>query len=418
MIRKLALLAPARLAGCAVVQAPGGGPVDSVAVQVVRSFPAAGAVNVPRTSDLEIEWSKWVDPGSLGKALNISPTPPGRIKIVPDGARVRFSFGEPLDSPATYAVRFSPGIKDYHDGVTRQELEISFATGPRLDSGLVEVLAVLPGAPPKLARSGVRVGLYPLDSVRRSGLKRLLRKRDSLAWLALPPRPWREKPLFSATADSMGVAHVRHVPPGRYLVAACTDKSGDGFCRQGSDSGAVAGSLDWSAGTGTWRAAVLLGRVDTGTSDSAKRHADADTTGWTQAQRDSCRKADSLARRDSLQLDSLAARDTVRPSDSLAVVTMADSLLSDSLHPGFRPGAHPLWARAWPLGLRTRPVLRPFVSGRARLPLKPGRWRLEVWQDDDGDGRPTPSDLMKGNPGEATWLWKDREFTAGFDGVP
>ncbi len=415
MIRKLALLAPALFSGCAVVLPPTGGPVDSVAVQVVKSTPAAGAVNVSRTADLEIEWTKWVEPGSFGKALNISPTPPGRIKITPDGARMRLSFSEPLDSPATYAVRFSPGIKDYHDGVTRQEIEICFATGPKLDSGLVEVRAVLPGAPPTLSRSGTRVGLYPLDSARRAGLKRLLKKRDSLAWLAQPPRPWREKPLFSATTDSLGIAHVRHVPPGRYLVAACTDKSGDGFCRQGSDSGALAGSFDWTQGTGTWRATVLLGRVDTGAPDSVKH---ADTTEWTQAQRDSSHKVDSLARRDSLQLDSLAARDTARPSDSLAAVLLTDSLLTDSLHPDFRPGGHPLWARAWPLGLRTRPVLRPFVAGRVRLPLKPGRWRLEVWQDDDGDGKPTPSSLMKEKPSEPVWLWKDREFTAGFDGVP
>ena len=413
MIRKLAFLLPLAFTACAVVQPPPGGPVDSVAVEVLRSAPAAQAVSVPRNSVIELQWSKWVEPTSLGKALTISPTPPSRTKIDVNGATIRLSFAEPLDSPATYVVRFAPGIKDYHDGTTRKEIEIPFATGPALDSGLVEVKVLHPGAPPSVARTGERLGLYPLDSLRRMGLKRLLRKKDSLAWLSQAPKPWQEKPLLSATVDSLGIAHVTHVPPGRYLVVSCTDKSKDGFCRLGSDSASLVGTIDWSQAAGIWRATTLAGAIDTTTPKPATPP---DTAKWSKSQRDSASKVDSLARLDSLRLDSAAARDTARPSDSMAVVRLNDSLLVDSLHAKLDLSQGKLWVQAWPIGPRTRPVLRPWND--ARLPLKPGRWRIVVWQDKDGDQRPSPSNFLKDMASEPVWIWPDRDYPAGFDGAP
>lgn len=399
-----------------MVQAPPGGPVDSSAVVLVRSEPGPGAVSVPRDQVIELQWNKWVKPATLGKSLTISPTPPSRTRLDLDGDVLRLSFTEPLDSPATYSVRFAPGIEDYRDGKSRQEIELAFATGPVMDSGLVEVRAVLNGAPPVQAPAGTRVGLHPLDSLRRSGLKRLLRSRDSIEWLKAPPRPGREKPLYSATVDSLGIAHVAHVPPGRYRVVACTDKGGDGFCRLAQDSAALLGEVELVRGGAPWRAMSLLGRMDTAlvAKDSV------DSSKWSGVQRDSLRKVslhrDSVAAADSLRLDSLTALDTVRPADSMAVVLVLDTMLRDSLH-GSVP-ANGLWARAWPLGGRTRPVLRPFVGGRARLPLKPGRWRIEAWEDRDGDRRPTPSRLLRERESEPYWLWRDQDFPAGYEGGP
>jgi len=413
MIRKLAFLLPLAFTACAVVQPPPGGPVDSVAVEVLRSAPAAQAVSVPRNSVIELQWSKWVEPTSLGKALTISPTPPSRTKIDVNGATIRLSFTEPLDSPATYVVRFAPGIKDYHDGVTRKEIEIPFATGPALDSGLVEVKVLHPGNPPSVARSGERLGLYPLDSLRRTSLKRLLRKKDSLVWLTQSPKPWQEKPLLSATVDSNGIAHITHVPPGHYLVVSCTDKSKDGFCRMASDTAGLVGTIDWTQAAGIWRATTLAGSIDTTTPKSATP---LDTSKWSKTQHDSASKVDSLTRLDSLRLDSTTARDTVRPSDSMAIVRLSDSLLADSLHAKLDPSKGKIWAKAWPIGTRTRPVLRPWADGR--LPLKPGRWRIVVWQDKDGDLQPSPSAFLKDQQSEPVWIWPDRDYPAGFDAAP
>lgn len=413
MIRRLlGLFSLAWLGGCAVVIAPDGGPKDSSAVAVVHSLPQSGAVNVPRNQVVELKWNKWVQAASLGKAMTISPAAPGRTKIDLDGDVVRLTFAEPLDSPATYSIRFAPGIKDWRDGQTRQEIELAFATGPRMDSGLVEVKAVVNGAPAQLAPLGTRVGLHPLDSARRSGLKRLLRSRDSLQWLGSAPVPLREKPLYSATVDSLGIAHVRHVPPGRYLVVASTDRGGDGFCRLASDSVGLVGIAELATSNAVWRASTLLGRLDT----VALKKDSVDTTKWTKVQRDSVNRFDSLARLDSLRLDSVTALDTVRPADSMAVVTLVDTVLRDSLHEFKTSDGAVLWARAWPQGFRARPVLRPFAGGRTRLPLKPGRWRIEVWSDRDGDRRPTPSSLLKERPAEPYRLWKDRDFPAGFVG--
>jgi hypothetical protein len=174
---------------------------------------------------------------------------------------------------------------------------------------------------------------------------------------------------------------VAHVPPGRYRVVACTDKGGDGFCRLAQDSAALLGEASLVRSGAPWRAMALLGRMDTAlvAKDSV------DSSRWTGSQRDSLRKEtlrkDSVAAADSLRLDSLTALDTARPADSMAIVLVRDTMMRDSLH-GPVPVSR-LWARAWPLGGKTRPVLRPFVDGRARLPLKPGKWRIEAWEDRD-----------------------------------
>jgi hypothetical protein len=413
MIRRLLWLPLAALSGCAVVQAPPGGAIDSSAVIVLRTTPENGAVQVDRNQVIELQWNKWVQAATVGKNLTISPTPPSRTRIELDGDRVRLSFTEPLDSPATYSVRFAPGIKDWRHGQSQTDIELVFATGAVLDSGLVEIKTFVHGAPAIKAPAGTRVGLYPVDSLRRTGLMRLLKSRDSLQWLASPPSPLREKPLYSATVDTQGIAHVRHVPPGRYLAIAHTDRGGDGFARLASDSAATLGLVELAGPKSLWRATALLGRIDTAT---PKRDS-IDTTKWSKTQFDSAHKVDSLALSDSLKLDSLTALDTARPADSMAYVTLSDSVLRDSLHPGLALGSAPLWVRAWPLGARTRPVLRPFVAGRARLPLKPGRWRIEVWQDRDGNGRPTPSSLLRNIPSEPYWLWPDRSYPAGFVGT-
>ncbi|MEN9353437.1 MAG: hypothetical protein RL318_762 [Fibrobacterota bacterium] len=414
MIRKVLCLSLAWLGGCAVVQAPSGGPVDSSAVVVLRTVPENGAVKVDRNQVIELQWNKWIQATTLGKNLTISPTPPSRTRIEIDGDRVKLSFTEPLDSPATYSVRFAPGIKDWRDGKSQEEISLVFATGTVMDSGTVEVKTFVNGAPANQAPTGTRVGLYPADSLRRTGLKRLLKSRDSTQWLSLSPMPLREKPLYSAIVDSLGIARLRHIPPGRYLAVANTDRGGDGFCRTSSDSAATLGVIELTGPKSMWRGAALLGRIDTVT----PKKDSVDTTKWTKVQRDSVHKVDSLALVDSLKLDSLTALDTARPSDSMAYVILADTALRDSSHPGLNLASAPLWARAWPMSARTRPVMRPFVAGRARLPLKPGRWRIEVWQDRDGNGRPTPSNLLRGEFSEAYWLWRDRTYPASFEGDP
>jgi|GEM_PF-1229291 len=419
--RRVALgLALSLLAGCARVVAPAGGPEDKIAPVLLGTTPDSGAVNVSRTGVFELRYTEWVDPATIKSAVSIMPAPSRSPEIDVDGPVVRLRLREPLDSASTVILRLGAGIADFRGAKIASTREIPFSTGPALDSGSL-VLRMWTGsdtAAPVALRG--RVGFYPLDSMRRAGLSRLLRRRDSTAWLAAPPSPWREKAWRWAQADSLGEARLRHLPAGKWRVIVWDDKDKDGYWRSGEESFGWAADLDW---TGRASSAALLARLAALDTIQASRDTSAKVTtdsvkmgrGASRRAKDSLRalapeaiaekriadslalRADSLALRDSMRLDSLAVRESSLPDDSARVLVL------DSLPPEFR-GAKALRVRLFRQDARRRPVV--FVSGprglSARVP-RGGRWAGEVWIDRDGDGRVQSGDPFRNSPAEP-WM--------------
>jgi hypothetical protein len=414
--RRLSPLLLALLGGCARVIAPGGGPEDKTPPVLLGSVPESGAVNVSRTAPIELRYSEWIDPATLKSALSIMPAPSRSPEIEVDGPVVRLRLREPLDSGSTVILRLGAGVSDFRRAAIATTGELPFSTGPALDSGKVGLRLWIASdtAAPVIVRG--KVGLYSLDSSRRKGLSRLLRRRDSTAWLASEPRPWREKPWRWAVADSMGVVRMGHLPPGRWRLFAWDDKDKDGYWRPGDEPFAWTGDLDW---TGAASRGLFLGRLSA--LDTVARAKDsvapvADTVvvskNASRRARDSAkaaspeavaarrvadslaRRADSLARRDSIRLDSLALVEAALPDDSSRIVRL------DSLPEPFR-GAKELACRLYRADQRRRPVVFKRVQDglEARVP-RGGRWGGEIWIDRDGDGRIQSGDPFRNRAAE------------------
>lgn len=405
----LALGALWGLSGCARVIPPEGGPRDLVAPVLLRVEPDSGATSVSLTDPMVLEFSEWVDPATVRPAVSLMPSPARAPEILVDGPRVTIRLREPLDSATTSVLRLGAGIADFRGAASASAREIPFSTGVALDSGSLAVRAWIAddSTAPRAAR--VRVGLYALDTSRRSGLARLLRRRDSTSWLAGPPSPWREKPWRWTQTDSLGTARFTHLGPGRWRVVAWEDADKDGYWRPGEENVSWVGDLVWSAASGRDTLWARLGRLDTlDAKDSVRLASDSasapkrtrrrsDSIGVNPAELLAARqREDSLARR----RDSISLRDSLR-QDSLEVGERA--LPDDSVRTLELTGIPPSWSD--PRGLRVRLVRldqkrRPRILHpegglvKARVP-RGGRWSGEVWLDLDGDGKVAIGDVFR-----------------------
>ncbi|MCB9496248.1 MAG: Ig-like domain-containing protein [Fibrobacteria bacterium] len=415
------------LAGCARVVPPAGGPQDLTPPRLVRSSPEPGAVGVDRSSVIVLEFSEWVDPATLKPALSLMPAPSRSPEILVDGPEVRLKLREPLDSATTVVLRLGTGISDFRQAAGQEVVEIPFATGPALDSGNLAV-EVWQGSDSTLpVRARARVGLYALDTLRRSGLARLLRRRDSLAWLAGAPSPWREKAWRWAETDSTGTARFRHLPPGRWRVVAWLDRDRDGYWRPLEEPVAWVGDLAWTDGASSASFLARLGSIDTieikhesspqedslrRVRDQARRTRDSlrELSPQVREERrreDSvARRTDSLRRVDSTRLDSLASLEATWPDDSVRVLHL------DATSAGFS-ATDTLVLRLLRKDAKRRPLVVRGPGDRlvARVP-RGSSWGGEVWRDTDGDGRPSVGDpvrLLSAEPWRALAEFRDEK---------
>lgn len=361
----LALGAAVLLASCARVVAPAGGPEDLVPPAVVAGVPMDSATEVGRAASVRLEFSEWIDPSSAREVLSVQPPPSRTPTVEASGRTLELTWREPLDSGTTVVVRFAPGLKDWHGAGTRASIERIFSTGASLDAESLSVRVWSGGDSAAPRPAAARVGLYPVDPARRAGLHRLLRRRDSVAWLGEAPDPSREKPWFWVWADSTGRATFDRLPAGRWRLLAWDDRDKDGFLRSGEE--AVAGPFEFDLpGAGEVPRNLLLeGLAPT---DSVV--------------------ADSVHRADSLRRDSIRDRIAGLPRDSVVELRLSP----DSLPTGWSVDPT-LRVRLWERGSRDPLLLVSTGSATLAPRLAPGSWSGEIWLDRDGDGRPGPTEV-------------------------
>lgn len=360
--------------GCARVVPPAGGPEDLVPPRLLGSVPDSGALGVSKDAQIRLRFSEWVDPTTARSAITVVPSGSKAPEIRVDGAEVVVRLREPLDSPSTYVVRIQPGLADWRRASTKVSQEIPFSTGTRIDSGRVEVRLWSGTDTSAPVPVKARLGAWPLDTAARKGLSRLLRRKDSLAWLLQAPMPHRERPWRWTWADTAFVADLRFLPEGSWRLIAWDDKDKDNFWRPGQEPIAFLGDI---RGKGNrWSESFVAKLVPEDTGAPAPR----DTT------------LDSLRRKDSVSLDSLARFWDRLPEDSAGVAVVA----ADSLPASWK--GKPVRLRLWPVFRRARARLSP--PDLTTLRLAPGRWSGEVWLDRDRDGSPLRSSWRSGRVAE------------------
>jgi hypothetical protein len=182
------LLAPA----CAHVEAPTGGPMDSIAPMLLSTRPDTNAVLQGWTGPVVFVFDEGLSEAGVDEAVTLSPRR-GPVAVDKEGDEIRVRPRRGWEPGLIYQVEVAPGLKDRFNNVIREPIRLVFSTGPAIPdtraTGLV--LDRVTGSPSVQAR---------VDAMRIA---------DSL--------------LYSTVADSAGRYTLRQVPEGDYRVIAYRD---------------------------------------------------------------------------------------------------------------------------------------------------------------------------------------------------
>ncbi|HKP96218.1 MAG TPA: Ig-like domain-containing domain [Fibrobacteria bacterium] len=235
------------LAGCAHMEAPPGGPADTKRPYVTAVFPAPDTVGAPRDLKARIVFSEWVAPDAERGKVYLNPPLDRRLKVRLSGNAMEVTSAAGLDSNTTYTLGLLETIKDLNGQPLESPLQLTFATGPALDSGRLKGLE---GVFQARTAPGAFAALYPRGAELRARFRHLTRRNDSAVVPSAQPDPLKERPAYIAPADSQGRFSFKGLRPGRYGLLGFQDVNGDLNPNAGSEALAIGPSVDVSAAWG------------------------------------------------------------------------------------------------------------------------------------------------------------------------
>ena len=191
------------MAACASIGSPEGGPRDYTPPQVVKTTPAAGALNF-KGNKVEITFDEIVNLKDQQKKVVVSPAPKTQPLIRTVGKKVTIEFRDELEENTTYVIDFSNAIEDNNEGNQMDGYAFAFSTGDVIDT---------------LAVSGIVLRANDLEPMQHV-LVGLHSNLDDTAFTRLPLER------VSRTND-LGKFTIRNLKPGSYHVFALNDVDGD-----------------------------------------------------------------------------------------------------------------------------------------------------------------------------------------------
>jgi hypothetical protein len=202
LIRRLALigtlgLAAAALAGtpgCAHIEAPKGGPVDSIAPVLVSIRPDTNAVLEQWIGPVVIEFDEGLSEEGLEDAVTVSPRL-GPVSVDKEGRELRIKPRRGWRPGLIYQVEVAGGLQDRFNNRRTDPIRLVFSTGPAIPDTRATgtVTERVTGEPSVQARVDAR------------------RLSDSL--------------IYSTRADSSGRFAFQQIPEGEYRVLAYRDNN-------------------------------------------------------------------------------------------------------------------------------------------------------------------------------------------------
>lgn len=188
------------LASCAKVGTPDGGPKDILPPKVVSSSPDSAALNV-KTSMIVLSFDENIQTREIQKNLFISPALEEDPKVNVKGKRLEINLSKSLDSNTTYIFQFIDGIADLNEGNVLSQHQLSFSTGPKLDTFSIHgtVRHILDGLPEEAL-----VLLYANEYT------------DSLIY---------KKPIYISKSDKNGNFNFTFLKKQNYRIIAFEDKN-------------------------------------------------------------------------------------------------------------------------------------------------------------------------------------------------
>jgi uncharacterized protein (DUF2141 family) len=232
--------------GCAHMEAPPGGPLDTKKPYVSAVLPAPDSTGVSRDLHVQIAFSEWVNSEVERGKVYLVPPIPHKLKVKLSGNLLDVTSKGRLDTNTTYTLGLLGSVHDLNGQPLESPLELVFSTGPKLDSGKLSGRVVPFQAKPT---AGSFAALYPRGAELRARFLHLTRKArsgsaDSAVTAEALANPAKEKPAYLAPADSLGRFSFKAVRPGRYGLLGFQDINGNLNPEVGTEAIAVGPTLE------------------------------------------------------------------------------------------------------------------------------------------------------------------------------
>lgn len=221
-LRTLALPFILLLAGCAAIQPPPGGKEDKTPPAIEEVTPAAGSLNVPRTTKLHFHFKHNVDRSSFTSAITVTPYMNGVVKYDWYGYdEVVVNFPDTLRSNRTYIVTLTKDFKTIRGGSLTEPYQLIFSTGGVIDTGIISG-TILPPLTVGASSDLKNVSVFGYDLSMMSG--------DTLSLN-------KTRPDYITQPTDKGTFEFRAMKPGhRYRIIALTDEFRNRVFDPGVDS--------------------------------------------------------------------------------------------------------------------------------------------------------------------------------------
>jgi hypothetical protein len=118
---------------------PSGGPRDSAPPQVVKTYPENKAINFAEDK-VVLYFDEFIELNQPLTNISVSPYSNDKPKASVLGKKVYLEFPGGFKANTTYSLEFKNAIKDYSEGNILSSFNLTFSTGPNLDSGKLSVI--------------------------------------------------------------------------------------------------------------------------------------------------------------------------------------------------------------------------------------------------------------------------------------
>lgn len=186
-----------------------GGPKDTIAPVIVKSYPKNYQTNFS-DKKIRIDFNEYIKIKDVNKQLIISPPMAKKPNITPQGSASKYIFIELLDSlkpNTTYSFNFGQSITDYNEGNPYSQFKYVFSTGTYVDS--LKVIGKITDAFEETTEDYVNVFLYDATTFNDSTV-------------------YKEVPVYvTNTLEKNTLFSIENVKEGLYYLTALKDKNND-----------------------------------------------------------------------------------------------------------------------------------------------------------------------------------------------
>ena len=122
--------------GCASKRAPGGGPIDKTAPEIIYTFPTADSIGIKDLSVIKIEFSESIDESSIANNVFISPPLKFDLEWQSD-VDLEIQLKDSLKANQTYVIVIGTKVKDIRNNKLSESVQLAFSTGDQIDRGRI-----------------------------------------------------------------------------------------------------------------------------------------------------------------------------------------------------------------------------------------------------------------------------------------